>query len=141
MPASRTALLLIIGWPRPQAWQRANGRNPDAIPHCSWNVIGNDNSAGWESVTENSCEDLNHVHCDDEGNIVERSLSRKGLRCDQMPEVPGFAKVTDFHAGYNQISGTIPQVLQDSVSLEEFVMVRHPLDRPSVVMCLTHCKC
>lgn len=133
--ASQPASLLIVGW-RPQAWQRANGRNPDAIPYCSWNVIGNDNSAGWDSVTDNSCEDLNHVQCDEQGNIVELSLARKGLRCDQMPEVPGFAKVTDFHAGYNQISGTIPQVLQDSVSIEEFVMVRQasPRQPPSVVL-------
>ena len=133
--ASQPASLLIVGW-RPQAWQRANGRNPDAIPYCSWNVIGNDNSAGWDSVTDNSCEDLNHVQCDEQGNIVELSLARKGLRCDQMPEVPGFAKVTDFHAGYNQISGTIPQVLQDSVSIEEFVMVRQasPRQPPSGVL-------
>jgi hypothetical protein len=86
-------------------WRHGNDNPPmephgydyDEIPHCSWDVMGGDvqpddtpgdrvaTVLGWDDVTDDSCDDLQHVQCDAHGHIVELSLAGLGLKCDQVP--------------------------------------------------------
>ena len=70
----------------PQDWQwaswsraREGSRDYDTKPFCDWHITAaaqrDANLTGWEEVTTASCEEMNHVHCDTEGNVVELGLS------------------------------------------------------------------
>jgi hypothetical protein len=125
----------------PAEWEDENGSDPDRVPYCYWNPLGAHGAQhitgnplpaglegpvqGWSAVTDESCEDLNHVQCDERGNIAELSLSGLGLKCDQIPNLPGLSRIKNFHAGANMISGTVPIVFTTSSTLEEFKMTHN----------------
>lgn len=116
----------------PQVWVDAHGSDTDRLPYCYWNPMGANEAQhipgnpgevrDWPDVTEESCEDLNHVRCDERGNIAELSLSGLGLKCDQIPDLPALSRLTAFHAVANQISGTVPVVFTESDTMQEFKM-------------------
>lgn len=120
----------------PLRWTSEHGSDSDRIPYCYWNPLGanedqhipgNPGVVGdWSAVTVDSCEDLNHVRCDERGSIAELSLSGLGLKCDQIPDLPALARIKIFHAVANQISGTVPAVFTELANtMEEFKMTHN----------------
>lgn len=69
-------------------------------------VIGHNLSL--DSLTENSCEDIEHVTCDDEGNVIGLYVGDRGLKCDNFVEhVMKFPKLIELFASKNHLSGNI----------------------------------
>lgn len=61
-----------------------------------------------DSLNENSCEDINHVVCDDNGDVVGLYVSDHGLKCENfIDHVLKFQHLTDLFASNNHLSGSI----------------------------------
>ena len=112
-----------------------HGSDIDQIPHCTWTPILdatpiNDGATGlpapWVGVDNDSCEDLDGVNCDIDGNVIELVVSDKGLQCDQMPPLEGLHNIMILEAANNNIGGTIPPQIVQSPNLE-IVQLAHNL--------------
>jgi hypothetical protein len=61
-----------------------------------------------DSLNENSCEDIDHIVCDDNGNVVGLYVSDHGLKCNNFVDhVLKFPGLTDLFAVKNHLSGNI----------------------------------
>ena len=121
-------------------WFAENGADPDQVPACNWvpldgmTPIIDEVSGGYVSpwgegslINNQSCEDLQHVHCDAAGNVIEVDLSNLGLHCEQLPDMDGLRHIKSFDVSNNRIAGSIPDVLRQSLDLETVEMSHNHL--------------
>ena len=97
--------------------------------NCDWSIIDNsslDNNFGWDLVTTDSCEIMNGVLCDSNGNVQHLELANKNLNCTIPSSFETFYSLQTLYLQYNHISGNIstlsslPSLIELNIDGNEF---------------------
>jgi len=100
-------------------------RDPDSKPYCDWLM-----STGWDNSSFNTltdavrgpCGNLEHVLCDENGNVILIDLHTAGLRGNLPSDLGSLTALRRLRLPYNQLNGTLPHELLQLNSLEEVVL-------------------
>jgi len=107
-------------------YKTANTTDTYKKPYCDW-LAG----SGWADFGTNSCEDIEKVFCDAEGNVVDILLTESGLQCVLPDSMAALTSLETLQLGSNQIFGTIPQALLGLPNLRTVNLARNRLEGPA----------
>lgn len=71
---------------------------------CYWNL---NNHYRFNNITEYSCENLNGIECDKDGNVIFLSIQNKNLNCDIPESFSNLNKIETLSLNLNKIRGNI----------------------------------
>ena len=123
---------LLSPWPYKQIFNTTGSeRDASKVPFCDW-MYG----VAVANLTTNDCENIDHVTCDDSGNVVELTLSGRGLIGPLSGSFNALDKLTYLSLSSNQLTGQLPSSIFSSGDLEQLYVTSNSFT--GSIPCPTH---
>jgi len=108
-------------------------RDSDTVPFCDWMFRGTPQNSRERvrALTTSSCDQIDYVRCDADGNVIEMHLGYHALTGSLKPEwFERLPKLRELSFAYNQLHGPVPATIYTSEALVDLELQHNKFRGP-----------